>query len=135
MIPLIVSFFLLSGVFAFFALKIKIKYGYKILINSLLLASCWIWLLFTDLTDLSVLLVSAYTCLTVVGVITHFIAPLILNFFGSFISKLTKQPFSPRTFDAHFNDGHRMYFCILLFTTIKIFSFLMFIAASLNLIK
>ena len=42
---------------------------------------------------------------------------------------------SPKTYNELLDDGYRMYFCVLLFSTIKNFSLIMFIAASLNLIK
>lgn len=135
MIWIIISLFLLSGTCAYFALKIKMKYGYKILVNSCFLVTFWLCLPFTNITELSILLILAYSFLAIFGVIIHFIAPLILNFLGSCISKLTHQAFSPRTYDELLNDGYRMYFCILLFTTIKTFSLIMFIATSLNLIK
>lgn len=135
MIWVTIVFFLFSGIWAYFALKIKMKYEYNILINLCLLASCWLWLLLTDISELSILLVLAYTFLIIIGVIAHFVTPLILNSLGSCLSKLTQQSFSPKTYNELLDDGYRMYFCVLLFSTIKNFSLIMFIAASLNLIK
>lgn len=132
---IIISIFLFSGILAYFTLKIKMKYGYKILIRLCLLAGCWLWVILMDIPELSIILILAYTFLIIIGTIIHYIAPFILNFLGSRISKLTHQSFSPKTYNELLNDGHRMYFCLLLFTTIKNFSFIMFILTALNLIK
>lgn len=131
---IIILLFVFSGISAFFATKATIKYGIKILINCCIEVACWIWLFLTDISELSLLLLIAFSCLTLLGIITHFLAPLFLNIIGKCFSKLNRNTYTPRTYDEHLHDGHRMYFCILLFTTLKTFLLIMFVASSLHLI-
>lgn len=132
---IIILLFMFSGISAYFTMKTTIKYGYRILINCCIEVACWIWLFLTDISELSLLLLIAFSCLALLGIITHFLAPLFLNVIGKCFSKLNRDTYSPRTYDEHLYDGHRMYFCILLFTTLKTFLLIMFVASLLHLIN
>lgn len=135
MIWIIILLFIFSGISAYFIMKSPFKYGHKILIDLCINLACWMWLLFTDISELSLLLLISFSCLTLLGIITHFLAPLFLNIVGKCFSKWNRETYSPRTYEEHLHDGHRMYFCILLFTTLKTFLLIMFVASSLHLIK
>lgn len=134
MVGIIILLFIFSGISAYFTMKVTIKYGYKIFINCCIEVVCWTWLFLTDIYELSLLLLIAFSCLTLLGIITHFLAPLFLNTIGKCFSKLNRNTYSSKTYDEHLHDGHRMYFCILLFTTLKTFSLIMFVVSSLHLI-
>ncbi len=135
MVWIIILLFVCSGISAYFVVKSPFKYGHKILIDLCINLACWIWLLFTDISELSLLLLISLSCLTLLGIITHFLAPLFLNIIGKCFSKWNRDTYSPRTYKEHLHDGHRMYFCILLFTTLKTFLLIMFVASSLHLIN
>ena len=135
MVWIIILLLIFSGISAYFTMKATIKYQYKILINCCIVLACWIWLFLTDISELSLLLLIVFSCLQLLGIITHFLAPLFLNAIGKCFSKLNQDTYSPKTYDEHLHDGHRMYFCILLFTTLKTFLLIMFVASSLHLIN
>ena len=132
---IVILLFIFSGIVAYFTMKPPLKYGYKILINCCTVIACWTWLLWADISELSLLLLIAFSCLTLLGIIIHFLAPLVLNIIGKCFSKLSRDIYSPRTYTEHLNDGHRMYFCILLFMTLKTFLLIMFVASSLHLVN
>lgn len=135
MVWIVILLFIFSGISAYFITKVNIKYQYKILINCCTSVVCWIWLLLTDISELSLLLLIAFSCLVLSGIIIHFLAPLFLNIVGRFFSKLTRETYFPKTYEEHLNDGYRMYFCVLLFTTLKIFILVMLVVSLLNLIN
>lgn len=135
MIWIISLLFLFSGVGAYFVIKTNIRYLYKIFINCCIIIISWLCLFLSNISELSILSIMAFSFLTFLGIIFHFITPLTLNFVGKFLSKLTQQSFSSKTYNELLNDGHRMYFCILLFTTLKIFSLSIFIISALNMMK
>ena len=137
MVWIIILLMLLSGVAAYFIIKIKIKYRYKVLIDFCILAICWLWFVLADVSELYITVLFLYTPLVILGIITHFVAPFILNIVGVFVAKLTKQSFSPLTYEEHLIDDNvrHMYSCVFLFTLFKIFLLIMFIASALNLIK
>lgn len=135
MVWAIILLFVFSGISAYFVMKSHLKYWCKILINLCINLACWMWSLFTDISELSLLLLVSFSCLTLLGIIIHFIAPLFLNIIGKCFSKWNRDTYSPKTYEEHLHDGHRMYFCILLFTTLKTFVLIMFVASSLHLIN
>ena len=56
---------------------------------------------------------------TVLGVAVHFIIPLLLNSIAKIVSKATQQSYTRKSYRELLLDGHRMYFAVLLYTTIK----------------
>ena len=135
MVWAIILLFFLSGICAYFTLKANIRYRYKILFNSCILIISFILLIISNISDLSVLLYVLLFMIVCMGIIIHFIFPLILNIVGICFSKQTRHSYSLKTYNEHLNNGHRMYFCVLLFTTFKIFLLVMFIASCFNMIK
>ena len=94
MVWIIILLFVFSGISAYFAMKLPVKYRYKILTNMCINTACWIWLLFTEISELSLLLLISFSCLTLLGIVTHFIAPLFLNIIGKCFSKWNRaRPF------------------------------------------
>lgn len=134
MVWLIILLFILSGISAYFTMKATIRYGYRILINCCIVVACWIWLLFTDIPELSLLLLISFSSFTLLGIFAHFLAPLFLNAIGKCFSELKRDTYYPKTYNEHLRDGYRMYFCVLLFTTLKTFSLIIFAASLLRLI-
>ena len=105
MVWIIILLFVFSGIGAYFVMKSPFKYGHRILIDLCTNLACWMWLLFTDISELSLLLLISFSCLTLLGIITHFLAPLFLNIIGKCFSKWNRDAYSPRTYEEHLHDG------------------------------
>ncbi len=73
--------------------------------------------------------------LTLGGVAAHFIAPPLLNAIGRAVSAATGEKYKDMTYDELLRDGHRMYFAVLLFTTLKLFLYTMLVCVCAGLIK
>ncbi|MBQ9780909.1 MAG: hypothetical protein IJW00_08195 [Clostridia bacterium] len=73
--------------------------------------------------------------LTVGGVVTHFLAPPILNALGQAMAAITKQTYRHMTYDELLFDGHKMYFAVLLFTTMKLFLYAILVCVCMGIIK
>lgn len=135
MIWIVILVFLLSGIGAYFVMKIKVRYRYKIAIDFCALIVSVFILFLSNIKELSVLLLIELSSLNLLGIIVHYLAPLIFNALGFCLSKMKKAPYSPKTYNDFLNDGYRMYFCVHLFTTEKIFLFVIFIASCFDWIK
>lgn len=127
--------FILSGISAYFLLKIKIKYPTKLMVNAAFLIAATVLMVLTGWTDTAILIYVILVSLTVGGVITHFLAPLILNAVGRAASSATGEKYKDMTYDELLYDGHRMYFAVLLFTTLKLFLYAMLVCVCAGLIK
>ena len=127
--------FLLSGISAYFLLKAKIKYHIKLMVNAAFLIAATVLKVLTGWTDTAILIYVILVSLTVGGVITHFLAPLILNAVGRAASSATGEKYKDMTYDELLYDGHRMYFTVLLFTTLKLFLYAMLVCVCAGLIK
>lgn len=127
--------FLLSGISAYFLLKAKIKYHIKLMVNAAFLIAATVLMVLTGWTDTAILIYVILVSLTVGGVITHFLAPLILNAVGRAASSATGEKYKDMTYDELLYDGHRMYFAVLLFTTLKLFLYAMLVCVCAGLIK
>lgn len=127
--------FILSGLSAYFIIKSKIKYPVKLMLNAAFLIAATVLMVLTGWTDTATLIYVILVSLTVGGVITHFLAPLILNAVGRAASSATGEKYKDMTYDELLYDGQKMYFGVLLFTTLKLFLYAMLVFVCAGLIK
>ncbi len=99
-----------------------------------LLASAGLMAL-TGWKDLATLIYVILVTLTVGGVAAHFIAPPLLNAIGRAVSAAPGEKYKDMTYDELLYDEHRMYFAVLLFTTLKLFLYTMLVCVCAGLIK
>ena len=116
---LIIISFAICGVAAYYFNKINIRYAIKIAINIVSLLVSFIILCLIDITSTSMLIYVIIFFFTVLGVAVHFIIPLLLNSIAKIVSKATQQSYTRKSYRELLLDGHRMYFAVLLYTTIK----------------
>lgn len=130
---LIISF-IVSGILAYFVEKIKLRYSIKLVIEIAASAIMFIMLLLTDIKYTSFFICIMLVGLFILGIVIHFVFPLIINGITYIVVKISKQPFEWASYDTLYKDGYRMYFINLLFLTLKIELIILFIFSLLNLI-
>ena len=131
----IIIAFILSGISAYFIIKSKIRYPIKLMLNAAFLIAATVLMVLTGWTDTATLIYVILVSLTVGGVITHFLAPPIFNAVGRAASSATGEKYKDMTYDELLYDGHRMYFAVLLFTTLKLLLYAMLVCVCAGLIK
>lgn len=132
---IIICSFILSAILAYFLNKIKIKYSIYIIINIVLLTLLFLLLCFTGVKGTSLLLFFLIVLMTVIGIISHYVFPVVLNAVTFVVAKITKESYQRVDYNALLKDGHKMYFAILLFNTIKNELIILFSCSELNLLK
>lgn len=131
---IIICSFALSGILAYFLNKIKIRYSIYIIINIVFLMLLFWLLCFTGAKETSLLLFFLIVLMTVIGMISHYVFPYVLNAVTFVVAMITKESYQWVDYNALLKDGHRMYFAILLFNTIKNELIILLICSELNLL-
>lgn len=131
---LIISF-ILSGISAYFILKAKIKYHIKLIVNASFLFAITVLMALTGWQDLATLLYVILVSLTVGGVVTHFLVPPFFNAAGRALSEVAREKYKDMTYDELLYDGQKIYFAVLLFTTMKLFLYVLLLCACMGIIK
>ena len=124
--------FLLSTLGGILLLRISLSLPLKAFLNFALLSISCIGLLATEIRETSLLIYMLLLFLTPIGILTRLFAPLILNLIGRVLSKLQHQQYTPLDYDSLMHSGHKMYFCALTFTTLKILLYTALVASFLH---
>lgn len=130
--------YVFSVFLAYFIIKANFHFLWKSLINFLLLLAFGCTMILSGIKETSLLIYIILLAQTLLGILMRIIAPLVLNITGSLLSRILKQHYTWQTYDQLMQaeySGNKMYFCVHLFTTTKIFFSIIFVASCFNLIK
>ena len=116
----LIALFAVSTLAAYHLLKINIAFYKRVVFNIILLIVSACILTATQIDETSLLIYILILILTLLGILMRIIAPIILNAVGRVISKLQGNRYEALSYDEFMHSGHRMYFCVLLFLTLKI---------------
>ncbi len=131
---LVVLLLIFSNIIAYFAIKCKVKYLVRLLFNGIALVIAFILMLITGIAELVLGLYIGVAVITMIGIMFHCLTAPVLNAIGKLVSNIKKEMYLPKSYQEIFNDGHRMFFCTLLFTGLKIFMYGMIILVSFRVI-
>lgn len=126
---MLIAILLLSPIAAYFLMKVRFSLSAKLVGNALLLLAGGALLLWTEIQETSFLIYLLLAGLTLLGLLMRLLTPPVFNLVGRILSKITKQPYTRQSYDELMRTdqpGNRMYFCVLLFTTVKFFLILAF---------
>lgn len=131
--------FLASTFLAYWIMKIKISFGHKVLCNISLLLVSAIWMVLTRIQEGTLLIYILILLFTSMGILMRLTAPIVLNCTGRILSKLQKQSYEqqsyePKSYEQWMQDGHKMFFCVLLFTTMKVLLYMLLVMSAFELI-
>ena len=126
---------IVSAISAYFILRAQIKYPIKLIGNAVLLLLSLALMALTGWKDLSIFIYIIIVIFTILGISAHFLAPLLFNAIGRALAEMTKQKYQDMTYDELLYDGHRIYFAVLLFTTVKIFLYTLLICACAGIVR
>lgn len=130
----LIILFVLSIFLAYFIIKVKLLFYKKMIINLFLLLVCGCIMIITGIKETSFLIYVLLLILTLLGILMHIIAPFVLNLIGILLSKIQKEKYTVQTYDEFMQEGHRMYFCVLIFTTLKVWLYIALGASFLSII-
>lgn len=116
-----VVLFFISGVIAYFISKRNISIRGMLLLNSILLFINFCLLFLPAESDFIFDLYLIFLLLTISGIIMRLITPITLNLINRFFSKILHKKYYRQTYFELLNEGHRLFFCVLTFNTLKIF--------------
>ena len=126
---IIIFLFCISGAIAFLITKKIVSIRSALLLNLSLLFVNWGLLFLPRQNDFIVNCYVIFFVLTIFGIIMRFVAPIILNLINRFFSTIQHQKYVHQTYTELLNEGHRMFFCVLLFNTLRIFLQLLILMA------
>lgn len=128
MIISLVFVIIISILIAYFSIESKIRYSKKVYFNIFMLTIGFIAMCITGANEQSLCIYLILIIYTAFGLLTHILSPLILNFLGRSICRLTKEEYKSMSYNEWLRDGHDMYFCIMIFTTLKVLLYIAFYA-------
>lgn len=132
----VLSFFV-SSLIAYFVLKHRIKLILKLLINFVSLLCLGLFVFLSGLKEISLLLYILLVLVTILGILMRILSWVILNFVGTLITKITRQDYEWQKYDQLIKEepsGNKMYFCIFLFTSLKVTLYMVLIASFVGLV-
>lgn len=119
---LIITFaFFLGGFFAYLIVKNQVKFLEKVLCDVCLLIILFVVILIADIPETALLSYLLLLSFTILGILSHIVSPIILNFIGGILSKIQAVSYKRQTFEQIMQSDYRMYFCVMLFWMVKIF--------------
>ena len=121
----IAAMFLGSAVLACFIIKSQIPFPWRVLFNVIFLLLSGAFVVLTGLEETSLLVYILLFVLTLLGILTRLAAPPVLNFIGRLLANIQKQEYTNQTYEQLMRDGHRMYFCVWLFATLKVWLYIL----------
>ena len=123
-----------SVILAYLITKKRRAFWRKILYNTIFLLVSGILILMTGIRETSLLIYSLLLVFTLLGVLMRIFTPVVLNFVGYVLSRFQKQQYEKQSYEQLMQDGNRMFFCVLLFTTIKNLLYISLFMSILNLV-
>ena len=120
----IILIFGISHLLAYLIIRKKISLKNKLIINSAFLLVSGVLMLLTGIREITVLAFMLLILFTVLGILTRLLAPVILNIVGNIVSKISNDTYQKLSYDQMLQESHKMYFCILLYTTVKVFLYI-----------
>ena len=121
-----------SSVLAYLITKKRIAFWCKVLSNVFFLLVSGALMLITGVRETTLLIYALLFPITLLGILTRIFTPLVLNLIGNILSKIQNQVYEKQNYEQIMQDGHRMFFCVLLFTTLKV---LLYVALLLSVLK
>ena len=121
-----------SSVLAYLITKKRIAFWCKVLSNVFFLLVSGALMLITGVRETTLLIYTLLFPITLLGILTRIFTPLVLNLIGNILSKIQNQVYEKQNYEQIMQDGHRMFFCVLLFTTLKV---LLYVALLLSVLK
>ena len=121
-----------SSVLAYLITKKRIAFWRKVLSNVFFLLVSGALMLITGVRETTLLIYALLFPITLLGILTRIFTPLVLNLIGNILSKIQNQVYEKQNYEQIMQDGHRMFFCVLLFTTLKV---LLYVALLLSVLK
>ena len=124
--------FLGSAVLAYLIIRKRISVWCKILCNMFLLLVSGVLMLITGGQETTLLIYVLLFSITILGILMRFFTPVVLNLIGNILSKMQNQVYEKQNYEQIMQDGHRMFFCVMLFTTLKV---LLYVALLMSVLK
>lgn len=126
--------FIISMIVGYYIQKIQISLHWRILINLFSLIICGLLLFITRIKETSLLVYILLVLFTFSGLLVRLVVPVVLNILEKILAHIKKDTYEPQTYDELMKSGHKMYFCVLTFTTIKVMLYVLLFASFLNLL-
>ena len=124
--------FLASTFLAYKIIGLKVSLWHKVLYNISFLFVSAVLMFLTRIQELTLLIYILILLLTLLGILMRLAVPTVLNCIGQFLAKITKLPYEHQNYEQLMQDGHKMFFCVLLFTSVKV---LLYIALFMSAVK
>lgn len=128
----IILVFLGSAILAYLISKKRIVFWRKILWNIFFLLVSGVMMLLTGIRETTLLIYMLLILTIFLGILMRMITPVVLNLIGYVMSKIQKQVYEKQKYEQMMQDGHRMYFCVLTYTTLKV---VLYVALLMSMIK
>ena len=123
-----------STVLAFLIVKKRMAFWHKVLCNVFFLSVSGVLMMITGIQETTLLIYALILLITLLGIFMRIFTPLALNLVGNILSKLQNQAYEKQSYEQIMQDGHRMFFGILLFTTLKVLLYVAFLMSVLKVI-
>ena len=121
-----------SAVLAYLITKKRIAFWCKVLCNVFFLLVSGALMLITGVRETTLLIYALLFPITLLGIVMRIVTPVVLNLIGNILSKIQNQAYEKQNYEQIMQDGHRMFFCVLLFTTLKV---LLYVALLMSVLK
>ncbi len=126
---IVVTVFFLSSILAYFIMKKEVPILTKILVNAVALCITGAAMFATGLQETTFSLYILVLGITILGILMRVIAPVFLNLFSRVMAKIHKESYTKQSYNELMSCGHRMFFCVLTFTTLKILIYIALITS------
>ena len=126
--------FIISTILAYLMVKRNYTFWTSIALDLLLLSLGGVAMIITEFKETPFLIYNLLCFFTLLGKITRLVAPLFLNAIRRILSKLQKEKYEVKSYNELMQSGHRMFFCVLSFTTLKNALYFLLILSCLGLI-
>lgn len=126
---ILIAMFVLSTIVAYWIMQKEMSILTKIFTNAFILCFSGAAMIVTGFKETSFLLYVLLLSTTLLGILMRIITPICLNFLGRIVAKIQKEPYTEQSYDDIMHSGHKMFFCVLTFTTLKVFLYVALIAS------
>ena len=126
--------FFCSAVLAYLITKKQMAFWCKVLCNVFFLLVSGALVLITGVRETALLIYALLLPITLLGIVMRIVTPLVLNLIGNILSKITNQVYEKQNYEQIMQDGYRMFFCVLTFTTLKVFLYVALLMVVLKVI-
>ena len=131
---IMVTVFFGSAFLAYFITKKRMPFWCQALSNLFFLLVSGVLMLITGVQETSLLIYVILLLITLLGIFMRILTPVLLNLVGNILSKIHEQAYEKQNYEQMLQDGHRMFFGVLLFTTLKVLLYLAFLMSVLRVI-